>query len=99
MSRYATTNTITDSFLKSRRATTIISDIPLLSTDIYIRTTSIERLDKLANKFYGNSTLWWIIASANALGKGTIVVPTNTIIRIPAPASVTQIINSINEPR
>ena len=96
MSRYSTTNVISDSFLRSRRSTTIISEIPLLSTDIYIRVTSVERLDKLANKFYGSSTLWWIIASANAIGKGTIVVPSNTIIRIPDPATVPQIINSIN---
>lgn len=96
MSRYTTTPVITDLNSKSRRSTTIISNIPVSSRDIYIKITSVDRLDKLANKFYGNSTLWWIIASANALGKGTIVIPTNTVLRIPDPASVTQIINNIN---
>jgi hypothetical protein len=28
--------------------------------------------------------LWWVIAAANGLGKGTLVVPANTKLRIPA---------------
>ena len=84
MSRYSTTGIIQDLNEKRRKSTTIISTIPISVTDIYIQTTSVERLDKLANKFYDDSTLWWIIASANALGKGTIVVPQDTILRIPA---------------
>jgi hypothetical protein len=96
MSRYSTTGIIQDLNEKRRKSTTIISTIPISVTDIYIQTTSVERLDKLANKFYDDSTLWWIIASANALGKGTIVVPQDTILRIPAKSNINQIINSIN---
>lgn len=96
MSRYSTTGIIRDLSETRRKSTTIISTIPVSVTDIYIQTTSVERLDKLANKFYDDSTLWWIIASANALGKGTIVVPQDTILRIPAKSNINQIINSIN---
>jgi hypothetical protein len=28
--------------------------------------------------------LWWVIAAANGLGKGTLIVPANTNLRIPA---------------
>ena len=29
-------------------------------------------------------SLWWVIAAANGLGKGTMIVPANTKLRIPA---------------
>ena len=39
--------------------------IPLLIEDIYIITTVEDRLDSLANHFYNDVDLWWIIATAN----------------------------------
>lgn len=41
-----------------------------------------DRLDHLAGKFYGNGTLWWIIAAASGIGWG-LQVPPGTIIKIP----------------
>jgi len=84
MSRYTTTNIIKDDNGKRRRATTIFPAIPTTANDTYIITTSADRLDKLANVFYDDVTLWWVIAAANALGKGTMIVPANTKLRIPA---------------
>ena len=43
-----------------------------------------ERLDTLAYTIYGDSSYWWVIAAANGLGKGTLIVPANTKLRIPA---------------
>ena len=40
-------------------------EIPLTIDDIYITTTAGDRLDLLANQFYGDVRLWWIIATAN----------------------------------
>ena len=40
-------------------------EIPLSIDDIYVKTTSGDRLDLLANQFYGDVRLWWIISSAN----------------------------------
>ena len=96
MSRYKTTTVIQDSDSQRRLSTSMISGIPVSTSDIYIQITSIERLDKLANKFYGDSTLWWIIAAANFIGKGTIVIPTNTVLRIPSKDNIKTIINNIN---
>tara|TARA_R110000803_G_scaffold76375_1_gene140969 strand:+ start:246 stop:545 length:300 start_codon:yes stop_codon:yes gene_type:complete len=84
MSRYGTTSIIKDSIGKRRRATTIFPSIPLNNNDVFIVTTSIDRLDKLANTFYDDVSLWWVIAAANGLGKGTFIVPSNTNLRIPA---------------
>ena len=64
---------------------------------IYIRTTSMDRLDKLALYFYEDSTMWPIIATANGLGKGTIIVPPNTKLRIPANTNSTNTIVNANK--
>jgi len=40
-------------------------NIPLSINDIYVITTSGDRLDLLANQFYKDTRLWWIIANAN----------------------------------
>jgi|SRR5210317_1545772 len=53
------------------------------SDDIYIVGIQGDRLDNLANKYYLDSRLWWIIARANNLGKGDLSVPIGTQIRIP----------------
>ena len=36
-----------------------------------------------ANQYYKNADLWWIIAQANHIGKGTLVVEPGLQIRIP----------------
>jgi hypothetical protein len=83
MSRYRKSLIIRDEQRKRRLDTTIIPFIPLDASDVFIVTTSPERLDLLADRFYGDSSKWWIIASANNLGKGTFHIPGNTRIRIP----------------
>jgi hypothetical protein len=99
MSRYATSRIITANNEKRYNTTTIIPVFPISNSDIYIVTTSVERLDKLAKTFYGDATLWWIIATANGLGKGTIIVPSNSRLRIPSATNAQQIINTTNTTR
>lgn len=99
MSRYNTTNTIKDKNGKRKKATTILPVVPLSSGDITIVTTTPERLDKLAYSFYKDSSLWWVIASANGLGKGTFIIPSNTSIRIPSKDNIQDLILLINNSR
>jgi len=40
-------------------------EIPLSENDIYVITVTGDRLDILANRYYGDPTLYWIISSAN----------------------------------
>ena len=40
-------------------------EIPLSEDDIYVITVTGDRLDILANRYYGDPTLYWIISSAN----------------------------------
>jgi len=58
-------------------------NIPLRDDDIYVATETGDRLDTLANQFYGNSSLWWIIASANNIHSAIFAVPDGTVLRIP----------------
>ena len=40
-------------------------EIPLSINDLYVSTVSGDRLDLLANHFYNDVDLWWIITTAN----------------------------------
>lgn len=62
--------------------------IPLLSTDIYVVTTIGDRFDLLAQQYYKDSSLWWIISIANeTLSQNSLYIPTGTQIRIPTDIS------------
>ena len=61
----------------------IYPDIPVRDTDYYVITTIEDRLDLLAYQFYQDSSLWWIIASANALPGDSIYPPIGQQLRIP----------------
>ena len=63
--------------------------------DTYIISIPGDRLDLLAHKYYKDSSLWWIIADANNIGKGTLVIPNGIQIRIPSQTS--KILREYNE--
>ena len=59
-------------------------EIPRAFSDIYVYTTIGDRYDTLAQQYYGNSSLWWIISCANgALIQNSLTPPTGTQLRIP----------------
>ncbi len=51
--------------------------------DYYIVTTINDRLDLIAFDFYQDSSLWWVIASANSLPGDSIYPPAGLQLRIP----------------
>jgi len=61
----------------------IYPDIKPQDNDYYVITTIEDRLDLLAYSFYQDSSLWWIIASANALPGDSIYPPIGIQLRIP----------------
>lgn len=100
MNRYLTTSAIKNVTTDKRRlATTIFPVVPASASDIYIRTTSLERLDKLAHQFYGDVTAWPIIAAANGIGKGTLIIPPDTKLRIPVINNIQNYLTQINTNR
>ena len=76
--------------------TIIPATIEKRDDDIYIITQDSDRLDLLANQFYNDASLWWVIAAANGVGKGTVRVPIGTILRIPNVTDVMTYVTRIN---
>lgn len=62
----------------------IYPDIPYTNNDNYVITTAGDRLDLLAYDFYGDSSLYWVIASANALPGDSLYPTPGTQLRIPS---------------
>ena len=82
-------------------------EVPLSSNDIYVYTTQGDRFDVLAQQYYGDSSLWWIISIANTattgtslptdLPQNTLIIPEGVQIRIPSNyILVVQDFNTIN---
>lgn len=63
-------------------------------SDTVVITNEADYLDSLAYRYYGDPTLWWIIALANNLGKAKMSVPAGLQLRIPA--NVSQIVADFN---
>lgn len=64
-------------------------------TDIYIQVQKTDRLDLIAYTYYGDVSLWFVIAKCNNLGKGTLYIGDTLQLRIPNPNRMNQIINDI----
>ena len=62
----------------------IYPEIPLDEDDIYVTSQYGDRYDTLAQEFYKDSELWWIISSANNYQKGSLIVTPGVQLRIPA---------------
>ena len=61
----------------------IYPQIPLSDDDIYVASETGDRLDTLAYQYYQDSSLWWIIASANNIHNAPFGLKDGTILRIP----------------
>lgn len=61
----------------------IYPNIPKSDTDIYIVSQTGDRLDTLAYQYYGDSTLWWILATANNIHDAPLGLKDGTILRVP----------------
>lgn len=79
-------------------STTIYPKIPLSENDIYVLTGDGDRLDLLADQFYGDPNLWWVISSANGnLNQSSLHLPLGTQLRIPSnPGQAINLLNRLN---
>lgn len=68
--------------------------IPLGNQDIYVYITRGDRYDILAQTYYGDSNLWWIIKIANPFQDSSSLIPSaGSQIRIPSPNRVSLILS------
>ena len=60
-------------------------EIPLSINDLYVTTNDGDRLDLLANQFYQDVDMWWVIATANpgVVKRDTFNLKPGLQIRIP----------------
>ena len=82
MNRYGNTKKKIDKDGKIVYSTTYYPTIPIEDADEFIRTVFGTRIDMLAHEYYGDVSLWWIIAKANGI-KGKIALEPATDLRIP----------------
>jgi hypothetical protein len=103
MNRYASirTSKTTDDNIRSIGIvydnTNFYPEIPLDPNDIYVITDFGDRLDLLANQFYKDVTLYWIIAAANpdAVSFDSLFITQGTQLRIPT--NINAVLNSYNQ--
>lgn len=82
---------------KKRFYTTVkYPEIPLSVSDIYVTTQKSDRYDILANQYYGDKSLWWVISIANpSITQNTIYPPVGVQLRIPT--NINRILSSYNK--
>ena len=82
-SRYENNETYKTDDNRTVYNTRIYPNIPKKNSDIYVVSQTGDRLDSLANQFYSNSSLLWIIATANNIHDASLSVTDGTVLRIP----------------
>ena len=82
MKRYSNTGIKRDKSGVRVYNTTFYPSIPIDDSDQFIYTKFGDRVDALANEYYGDVTLWWIISKANGI-KGQAGLKPGLLLRIP----------------
>ena len=85
MGRYQDTTIFKNNTGKRYYGTTKYPEIPLDYNDIYVYSDQGDRFDILAQQYYSDSSLWWVISIANEpLTQGSYYIPEGSQIRIPS---------------
>jgi len=99
MNRYKQISLLNNSPVMEKKrfySTTKYPEIPLSTKDIYVITQKSDRYDLLANQYYGDKSLWWVISVANpTITQNTLYPPVGAQIRIPT--NISGILSSYNK--
>ena len=83
--RYQYSTTLTNKYTKKKYLGSLIyPKIKPNNNDMYVISQQSDRLDILASKYYGDQSLWWIIAIANNLNDASLSIEPGTQMRIPS---------------
>ena len=100
MARYRNT-AISSKNNKNSFRTTIYNKVPKRDTDRYFIAQEGDRCDNLANRFYKDPDLWWIITIANPdkIRRDSFFIKPGTQIRIPIDLdSIMEDFEKVNKP-
>lgn len=95
MGRYTNINQFTNRKGRPFKGTVIYPDIPLSFDDIYVFTDEGDRFDILAETYYKDSNLWWVISIANPQFSQDSMTP-DIGVQIRIPGNVGAIVNQYN---
>ena len=73
---------------------TIVPNIPIKDSDIFVYPVYGDRFDIIAQRYYGDSNLWWIIAKANELSRGEL--SPNPGVKLRIPTEIDDILEAVN---
>ena len=73
----------------------IIPNVPIKDSDIFVYPVYGDRFDTLAQRYYGDSNLWCIIAKANEISDGRI--SPDPLVKLRIPTEIEDILQSISE--
>ena len=94
MKRYSTTRQKLDKSGIRTYSSTYYPQIPISDNDKFVHPIDGDRLDTLAYRYYGDTTLWWVIAKANGI-RGKVAVSVDEILRIPG--NITRILENFRK--
>jgi hypothetical protein len=95
-SRYLYSKNLTTKDTKKQYiSSTIYPKIKPTDNDFYIISEASDRLDILASKYFGDKSLWWIIAVANNLNDASFFINPGTQLRIPG--SISAVLNNLEK--
>lgn len=100
MSRYKNIDVYSTENNKKYYTNAIYPAIPESEDDLYIIPSIADRYDTLAKEYYGDSALWWIIASANKNIKASLFPVPGQQLRIPANKNIAlSLFDKVNKSR
>ena len=73
---------------------TIVPNVPIKDSDIFVYPVFGDRFDTMAYRYYGDSNLWWIIAKANELSRGQL--SPNPEVKLRVPTEIDDILEAVN---
>ena len=81
--RYTYNETLKTTVGRTYLSSTIYPRIKPSDNDLYIISQAGDRLDLLANKYYNEPSLWWVISVANNINDASFYVQEGIQLRIP----------------
>ena len=75
---------------------TMYPKIPIKNSDIFITPKYGVRLENLANKYYQDTSLWWIIAQANGIKGFTALTTENFKGQLRIPTEIQSILDEFS---
>lgn len=94
-SRYSNIPTIKTDNNKTIYRQVYYPEVPENEDDVYIIVGSQDRLDLIANDFWGDASLWWVLVMVNNLDGSSFFPPQGSQLRIPK--DVSSLLNTFNK--